>query len=289
METIPQVQSLIESWFEFFPDLNLTPEDSLRDVHTNTSLLIHYLNQHRCLLILDNVEEVLRGEDSHDLEEQRLAEDLKVFLKRIGSTNHKSCLLLISREKVRPVIELEHPGLVTSLNLGGLKREDARSLLEDKKLKGKEQWDTLIGMAKGIPLALKLIAADIKDLFDGNVAEFLKHPSTWIFDEEFAQILGEQYKALDPLERRIVHDFAEEEGPIALDSLTNRLSDTPTSSIMKSLITLIQKNWVEKLNTKEGKSSATKYQAPFLIRKYVKRYEQEEEAQSLEVQEAVSA
>jgi hypothetical protein len=265
---IHDVPDLLRIWFEFFPNLN--PEHPLQDAKSSITYLMHYLNQHRCLLILDDVEMVLQ-EDS--LEDDLRAEEFKLLFKRIGSSKHKSCLLLLSRSKIRPVIEMEHPGVVASWHLKGLKSKDARNILEDKKLSGRDQWDTLIALAKGIPLALKLIAADIRDLFDGNVAEFLKSPLTWIFDEEFAQVLGEQYLGLDSLERTIIHYFAEQDHPIPIERLASQMPDQSTSSIMKSLIALIQRDWVEKLSLSEDNFSETCYQAPFLIKKYVKRYQ----------------
>lgn len=271
LQSVTHLQDLLQDWFEFFPHLDL--EHAPEEPHNRISAFLHLLNQHRCLFILDDVESVLHADETATDSNYQKAEDFKLFLRRLGSSNHKSCMVLISREKIRPIIELEQPNIVSSCHVEGLRNEDARSILEDRQLSGQEEWDTLIRLAKGVPLALKLISADIRDLFDGNVAEFLKYPMTWIFDDELSLILEEQYSYLDDRARELIHYFAEQDGPIPFDSLTDTLSNQSTSSVMKSLLTLIQRDWIEKLHPEDNNSDKTWYQAPFLVRKYVKRFQ----------------
>ena len=130
-------------------------------------------------------------------------------MKRLGETEHQSCLLLCSQEKPREISLLENPkGLVKSLLVEGLKVEDAAQILQEQGLTAKEHWKSLIDYAKGNPFALKIVGATIKDLFNGNVAEFTKH-NTWVFGD-FRTILDEQWNRLSKLEKQMMQSLATE-------------------------------------------------------------------------------
>ena len=56
------------------------------------------LKQHRCLLVLDNAESILKL-GAHCGLYRPGYEDYGVLLKQVGEQSHQSCLLLTSREK----------------------------------------------------------------------------------------------------------------------------------------------------------------------------------------------
>ena len=66
--------------------------------------LITYLRERRCLLVLDNIEAVLRGGDEAG-HWCKGYEGYGRLIKRLGEAQHQSCLLLTSREKPK---EVEH-------------------------------------------------------------------------------------------------------------------------------------------------------------------------------------
>jgi hypothetical protein len=98
------------------------------------------------------------------------------LIRRIGEAKHQSCLLLTSREKPKEIALLEgDASVVRSRRLEGLQASKGREILRDKGLRGAEEmWNALIDRYTGNPLALKLAAQFIREVFDGEIAGFLK-------------------------------------------------------------------------------------------------------------------
>ncbi len=134
--------------------------------------LINYLRSYRCLIILDDVQTIFSS--------QQLAgnyqpgyENYGAFFKQIAESSHNSCIVLISWEKPREIAALEsHQKNCQTLQLNGL-GESARDIFTEKGLLESEKWSELIELYKGNPLWLNTAAAAIKDLFSGNVSDFL--------------------------------------------------------------------------------------------------------------------
>ncbi len=137
------------------------------------SRLLHYLRASRCLLIFDNLETILDVGDGGPYRPGY--EKYGELLRMIGETAHQSCLILTSREKPVEIATFEGVELaVRSLRLGG-SPEAAYALVEAKGLVGKQaQKQELCDRYGNSPLALKIVATSIKDLFDGEIAEFLQ-------------------------------------------------------------------------------------------------------------------
>ena len=67
---------------------------------------------------------------------------------------------------------------VRSLQLSDIDRDAGRAILRDKGLIGSDEgWATLLKRYSGNPLALKLVAESIRELFFGDIAEFLQEGS----------------------------------------------------------------------------------------------------------------
>jgi hypothetical protein len=80
-QTLPQQEN----------QLPTTPEASI-------SLLVNYLRQHRCFLVLDNSEGLLRSGD-HFGRYREGYEHYGHLLREIADTYHQSCVVLTGREK----------------------------------------------------------------------------------------------------------------------------------------------------------------------------------------------
>jgi len=96
-------------------------------------------------------------------------------LLRVGES-HQSCLVLTSRKP--KVASLEGETLqVRSFRLSGLKPLEGQEIFKAKGLSEPDK-SVLIEQYAGNPLALKIVATAIQDVFDGNVAEFLTQNKT---------------------------------------------------------------------------------------------------------------
>ncbi len=168
----PPCEELVADCITFFSE---TPPAAFpSSLEQRINQLVARLQASRCLLVLDNLEALLV---SGDPEGNYLPgyEGYGRLLGRLAESAHQSCVLLTSREKPREIEPLEGArGPVRSLRLVGLDEQTARVLLADKGLGGTPvAWQRLVISYAGNPLALKIMAQAVFDLFSGDIDRFL--------------------------------------------------------------------------------------------------------------------
>ncbi len=148
-------------------------------VDDQISLLLSYVQDHLCLLILDNLESILQPQQ-HAGQYREGYEHYGRMIERLGEVQHQSCLLLTSREKPKEVAHGEGKSAsVRSLHVVGMGQEEGRELLHDKDLTGTdEQWAKLVDVYGGNPLALKIVSESIQEVFGGDIGAFLQAGET---------------------------------------------------------------------------------------------------------------
>ncbi|MBK4731698.1 NACHT domain-containing protein [Oxynema sp. CENA135] len=175
---------------------------------TKSSSLIEYLRLNRCLIILDDFQELFASGEFAGTYLPEAASYGK-FLKEIARSPHNSCFLLLSWEKPTEVATLEGENRhCRSLQLGGLS-EDAAEILINKGLKDEEKWGELIRLYGGNPSWLNILATTIEDLFNGSVDRLLSYPSLCLGDLE--PILQEYYQRLSASEKIVIQWLANQE------------------------------------------------------------------------------
>lgn len=236
------------------------------DIDDRISQLTEYLHHHRCLLILDSVETILRrGElaGHYRLEHEGYRE----FLRRLGETPHQSCLLLTSLEKPREIAALEgKTSPVRCLQLTGLQAE-AQEIFKEKSLSEAGRWGELIQLYRGNPLALKIVTTTIRELFGGNVAEFLKQ-NTIVFGD-IRDILDEQFERLSDLEQQLLYWLAVECHPVSLSELRiNIFAPGSQAELIEALESLLRRSLIA-TNVNQGGETLFTLQQP-VVSEYVK-------------------
>lgn len=214
------------------------------DLDDKVSRLIDYLHRHRCLIILDSVETLLRrGELAGYYRKEH--EGYRELLRRVIETPHQSCLVLTSREKPREIAALSGKTLpVRSLQLTGL-QEEAREIFKEKNLLESGKGEELIQLYRGNPLALKIVATTIQELFGGRIDEFFKQ-NTIVFGD-IRDILDEQFERLSALEMEILYWLAIECKPVSLQKLrVDILSPVSTSELIEALESLRRRSLIER-------------------------------------------
>lgn len=207
------VEELLGDLLQVF-EATLTTSDDTDELF---SQLLDFLQKHRCLLILDNLETILQSGELVGQYRQGY-EPYGELWRRLGETPHNSCLVVTSQEKPRKIAQLEGEVLpVRSLFLTGLKEPEAREILHAKGLSGEEKWKLLIQLYRGNPLALKIVATTIGELFNGRVAEFVKQKMLVFGD--IKDLLEEPFNRLSDLEREIIYWLAISRKPISLATL----------------------------------------------------------------------
>ena len=99
-------------------------------------MVIEYLKEKRCLLILDNFETILKSGERAGVYLEGY-EGYGELLQRVGEVSHQSCLMLTSRDKTSEIALLEGKTLpVRSMKLSGLKSTDGEKIIKAKGLTG---------------------------------------------------------------------------------------------------------------------------------------------------------
>lgn len=238
-----------------------------QQTHPDLSQLINFLCEHRCLVIMDEVDAILGDGQAGSFSSRY--EGYKELIRRIGETRElQSCLVLIGREKPLEIALLEcDTQKVRSLLLTSLGEAAQKIFREKELLYHKESWQELIHMYGGNPLELKMISTTIKEVFAGDVKEYLKQ-NTIVIGDKFLQILEQQFIRLGDLEKRIMYEMASYGEPISYVELQNNLSvSVPKSEIIKAVQSLGWRSLIEKIT----QTSETFFTLQPVISKYVKR------------------
>ena len=243
LQNAPPIQELLNDWLPLLTHQPAPAEPMAID--RQISQLMECLRQHRYLLILEDGQGVL---SSGELAGQYQAgcEAYGDLFHRIGSEPHQSCLVLTSWEKPRDIAVLEgQTQPVRSLQLAGLANA-ARSILVEKGLTDEGLWDQLIRSYRGNPLALKIIATTIQDLFSGSVAEFSNQNTLFLGD--FTHLLYQQFRRLSDPEKAILVWLTAEGQPVSLSQLHQGMdSEAPLSELLQVLESLGRRSLIEKV------------------------------------------
>ena len=230
--------------------LQILSPQTLQDLNTSTeqrmSPLLDQMRVTRTLIVLDNLESVL-DEDEGKGRMRPGYEGFAQFLRLSAETKHRSCIMLTSREKPADLIALEgSQSTVRVLRLARLDADSCERLLGEKGVIGNaEEKAQLIEAYAGNPLALKIIAQTLVDLFDGAIAPLLEQGEV-IFGG-VRELLSEQFTKLSALEKSILLWLAIMREPLSLDELSKFLvTPVPRGRLLEAIELLRRRSLLER-------------------------------------------
>ncbi|PSB47423.1 hypothetical protein C7B80_09550 [Cyanosarcina cf. burmensis CCALA 770] len=246
LSNAPSLKDLLDSLLQFFSNEQQV-ETALPDNNSRRlSQLIDYLQKYRCLLLLDNTETIMQC----GVQTGRYCqgcEDYGQLFKRLGEVPHQSCVLLTSREKPKELALLEGEALpVRSLQLSGLSKLEVEKIFRLKGISGSDkEWQTLAERYAGNPLALKIIATTIGDIFNGSILEFLQQ--TTIVFGELRELLEQQVERLSDIEKELIYWLVINREPVSILQLQNDIfSQLTLTNLLEALESLRRRSLVEK-------------------------------------------
>ncbi|MGE5660481.1 MAG: NB-ARC domain-containing protein [Actinomycetota bacterium] len=237
--TLSTLQTELKQFFGRSPTAGLQPSQP-----TPLSTVIDYFRSYRCLVILDDVQNIFK---SNQLAGQYLAgyEDYSKFFKQIATSPHQSCLILLTWEKPRELTTLEGEHRpAQSLHLQGL-GEQATEILQQYKLTDEEQWSELIARYQSHPSWLNIIASTICELFDGSVSQFLAE-QTDIYLGDIEPLLDSHLKRLSESEKKVNDWLAIQNEAIDI-SQQPADSELSKSEFWQAIQSLARRSLVEKI------------------------------------------
>jgi hypothetical protein len=233
--SLKQVSPLTELLGDWLEILTNSPRRELPDsIDIRLARLIDRMTYHRCLLLLDDGEEILQSDNLSGRYREEF-QDYEKLLRRMGEAPHKSCLVLMSREKPKDIDFLEkRQNTVKSLFLGGLDELSAREMVNKEGGQGTErEIRDFIELYRGNPFFLKLALARIVDIFGGNIAEFLQTGT--INFSDIKGMIEVQWQRLSEIEREILEVLAREEEAISVSELRSRFDKPGLTDAVDSL------------------------------------------------------
>jgi WD40 repeat protein/transcriptional regulator with XRE-family HTH domain len=237
-------------------------------VDQRIDLLLECLQTQPCLLVLDNLESLLQAHDPEGHFRPGY-EDYAALLRRVVETPHQSCLLLTSRETLAELGQLESRRAgARALRLAGLEPAACEQLLEERDVIGSTHDQArLAQLYAGNPLALKIVAEVISELFGGEISSFLEQ-DTVIFST-IRDLLAEQFTRLSALEQALLFWLAVMREPLDEVSLHAQLVPPVAGvQVSEALEALHRRSLVER--GKRG--TAGEAQATFTLHSVVLEY-----------------
>jgi len=213
------------------------------------SRLLHYLRQHRCLIILDNAESILQG----GTQVGRYVSGYEGYgnlFEQLGKFQHQSCLLLTSREKPREIAWLEGSDMpARSHPIQRLTQAAGWELFKAKGCfgVGDQELQSVLDHYAGNPLALKIVASTVQELFDGDLAELISFLRTNKFQfGDINDLLERQFERLSNIELQVMYWLAVNRDPVSLSELeTDLVSDGAKRQLLGTVQSLNRRCLIE--------------------------------------------
>lgn len=236
LRNAPTLETLLADLVPFLSDQ--------QDVKAEVRRLIHWLRSRRCLVVLDNVETLFQAGDRVGQYRPGYEAYGELF-KLLCEVQHQSCVVITSREKPSEVAALEGTEAVRSLQLKG-SAQTAQALIEARGLVGSAADKQRLAEYYGCnPLAMKIVASSIQDVFDGEIEPFLQQ-STILFNGA-RRLLDEQFKRLSPTEQSIMYWLAINREWTTIAELAADLAPPlPRAMLLEALESLSWRNLIER-------------------------------------------
>jgi DNA-binding CsgD family transcriptional regulator len=204
--------------------------------------MINLLREHRCLIILDNLQALFSdGQLAGNYQPQY--QEYQAFFKSLGEVKHNSCFIVNTWETSQEITNLaENLTGIGVLPLGGL-GEDAKNLLREKGLSNEEKWNQLISLYGGNPLYLKLVSTLINQLFNDQIKLDEKQKICFL-PEELQNILNIQTQRLSPLEKNILIYLSTNDDDCSINELIE-IFNLPENQIFNAIQSLIRRSFLK--------------------------------------------
>jgi transcriptional regulator with XRE-family HTH domain len=239
LKDFSSLNELLESWLLSLP---IQTTNSTSSIENKIGILKTYLKNNRCLFLLRCVEEILQDKELAGKYRPEY-ENYDQLFNAFAFGSHRSCLVLISSEKPSSIEGLKQRSKkVKSLPVKGLDDLAAKEIFRAKNFSGSEPRLTeLIEYYQGNPFILRIVSSLIRQISNGNVAQFLDN-YTLVFNNVYS-LLDAQYQRLSDLEKEIIRYLAISEEFVSVNELRHQLNKQGTTD---ALISLMERGLIEK-------------------------------------------
>ena len=215
------------------------------------NLLLVCFKRKRCLLILDNVETILQsGEQIFPGEYRQEYRNYEQMFLAIGKSSHQSCLILNSREKPHGIAKMEtdFSDAIRTYDLKGLDIDACKKIFQAiGNFEGIDmEWKQVNQIYNGNPLALKLLALHISEVYFGNIGDFLG--SKQILFGEINELVKWHIERMSAKQLEVLFWMALFREPITFTELKSGILDYQSQAeVASTLYSLMTRIPIEKM------------------------------------------
>jgi len=221
--------------------------------------LIKYLQNHRCLIVLDDIHNLFCSGELAGKYKPKYEEYRSLF-KQIEKLSHQSCFLLVGWEPPKEVPQLTSENTpIRTLQLTGLDTAAAGEILRDKGLVEIDNCEALIHRYQGNPFWLKSVATLIQELGIGATEVLID--DTILLPEDLKDVLQQQYDRTSELEKQVMSLLATENQPVNVATLLQN-AQRSSSDLLNALQSLSRRCLIEK--------QESLYTLPPVLKQYIK-------------------
>jgi WD40 repeat protein len=248
LRNAPPLDSILSELIPFLSDQ--TETQLPKAIDAQLSRLLEYLKKHRCLIMLDNVESIFQSGTSAGNYLSNY-QNYGALFRVLGEAQHRSCLLLTSREKPKGIARLEEAKLpVKSLSLKGLNSVEAQQIFVDE---GCVDVDAQASQEicehfVGNPLALKIVATVAKNVCDGDMTDIIADLQKGeLCFGGINDLLERHFESLSPIDQQVMYWLAINRDPIQRSELKDDfISDRYAKQLYDALLSLDSRSLVER-------------------------------------------
>lgn len=205
------------------------------------NLLRSWLKEYKCLLVLDNFEDLL--DDENMIQEDY--KDLRFFIEKILEYDHNFRLIITSRRAflLSPEKEADVVDRKRELSLEeGLPEKDAIALLRELDSDGslglrdgsEEILSEVVKSCRGIPRTLEILAGTLKHRRTWNIKTLLVNKK--VLQNLIENPSRELYESLYPKERLVMQAISIYDSPVPLTAISYLLPGLDVDEIINSLV-----------------------------------------------------
>lgn len=242
LRNAPPVEEILDTLVRFFSNDKVAELPST--LNEKNSLLLHYLRQNRCLIILDDLQSVLDSSGS-TTQYRPGYEGYGQLLRSIVSTHHQSFVVATSWDKPSG-LTLYEGEQVQSQVLRGLEKSALKEIFQGRVTasESEKQLQLLMERYAYNPQFLKIAISTIEKIFHGSVTQFLQQKSPLL--DDIRTLLDRQFDRLSDLEKRIAYWLAIERSVMVEQLATQVMQPVSTTKFLESLVSLEERSLVKK-------------------------------------------
>jgi len=224
----------------------------------NRLKLIKYLQNHRCLIIIDNLHHLFCwGELAGQYQPQH--QEFCSLFKKIQELTHQSCFLLIGWEQPRELAEIRrsNSGFKT-ITIRGLETTTVENFVREQGLGDQEKLIQMMNQYQGNPLWLNIIANLILE-FEDLIQEMMDNHTIFL-PASLKDNLQQQFNRLSALEKKVMLELSQDEKPVNLAQLLQK-RQIHSSDLFNVIQSLLRRCWLQK--------QENFYSLPAVIKQYI--------------------